>query len=189
MVVIDATILMLFLRPDAGVPLGPGNVPIAQPRERVAHLIDRPERSKVKVVIPTPVLSEVLVRVDTLEAQQLVELIMMHAAFRIEPFDVRAAIEVASMTRNAIDGGKRPGRRDPQATWAKLKYDRQIVAIARVSQATTIYSDDRDIRTIAARVGISVVGLADLDLPPEVAQGRLPFREGAGSGAGSGEED
>ena len=51
------------------------------------------------------------------------------AVFRIEPFDTRPAIEVAAMTRNAKAAGSRKGISD--ATWAKLKFDRQIVAIAR----------------------------------------------------------
>jgi hypothetical protein len=52
---------------------------------------------------------------------------------------------------------------------------RQIVAIARVNQASTIYSDDRDIRSIAALADIRVVGLADLQVPPEASQHELPL--------------
>jgi hypothetical protein len=51
-----------------------------------------------------------------------------------------------------------------------VKYDRQIVAIAKVNSATTIYSDDADIAAIAARAKIKVVGLVDLPLPAEKAQ-------------------
>jgi hypothetical protein len=46
------------------------------------------------------------------------------------------------MTRAAVDAGdKRVGS---DATWAKVKFDRQIVAIAQVRRATAIYSDDAD---------------------------------------------
>lgn len=93
--------------------------------------------------------------------------------FRIESFDTRAAIEVAAMTRSAIDSKAKRGASD--STWAKIKYDRQIVAIAKVNQANLIYSDDRDIRAIATQAGIAVVGLADLQLPPESAQHELPL--------------
>lgn len=47
------------------------------------------------------------------------------------------------------------------------------MAIAKVAQATHIYSDDRDIRAIANREGIQVIGLADLELPIETAQRTL----------------
>jgi hypothetical protein len=170
MVVIDATILMLFLRPDVGVPTGPGNVPIDRPRERVEFLVNQLEKARTRIVIPAPVLSEVLVRVPPAEAQNLVEQLGTYSVFRIEPFEARAAIELAIMTRNAIDGGRDPKRRNPQATWAKLKFDRQVIAIAKVLQATTIYSDDGDIRRIAKRENIEVIGLADLPLPSEDPQ-------------------
>ena len=77
------------------------------------------------------------------------------------------------MTRSALDSKSKKGGSD--STWAKIKYDRQIVAIARVNQASAIYSDDRDIRSIAAQADISVIGLADLQLPPEAAQHELPL--------------
>jgi hypothetical protein len=48
-----------------------------------------------------------------------------------------------------------------------VKYDRQIVAVAKVCGATTIYSDDKDVRTLAKTVKIEVIGLADLPLPPD----------------------
>jgi hypothetical protein len=114
-----------------------------------------------------------LVRAGAEASQLIVEELGKHSVFRIEPFDERAAIEVAAMTRAAIKGGKKRG--SSVATWAKIKYDRQIVAIAKVAQATTIYSDDGDIGTIAKQVGISVIGLADLPLPPEDRQHLLPL--------------
>jgi hypothetical protein len=106
-------------------------------------------------------------------ASKIVEELNKHAIFRIEPFDERAAIEVAAMARSDLGGGRK--KRAVSATYAKLKYDRQIVAIAKVTQSDTIHSDDGDIRTIAKRAGIKVVGLADLPLPAESAQHVLPL--------------
>ena len=68
----------------------------------------------------------------------------------MEPFETRAAIEVALMTRNAKSGGDKKGGLD--APWAKVKFDRQIVAIAKVVQASAIYTDDGDIVSIARNV-------------------------------------
>ncbi len=173
MVVIDATQLMLFLRPDVAVPTGGDGTAIDRPLERVNHLINELGKARVRIVIPAPVLSEVLVRVAPAEAQKLVEQITGYSVFRVEPFDARAAIELAVMTRNAIDGGRDPKRRNAQATYAKLKFDRQIVATAKVVQATAIYSDDGDIRRIGKRENIKVIGLADLPLPHETRQTEL----------------
>jgi predicted nucleic acid-binding protein len=181
MVVIDASILMLFLRPDAGVPVGPENLPVDSPLERIAYLVQRLEKARDKIIIPAPALSEVLVRADPLHAQRLVERLSALSVFRIEAFDERAAIEVAIMTRNSADKGLKPSRRDNQSTYAKLKYDRQIVAIALVAGASAIYSDDGDIRAIAKRANVPVIGLADLELPPEDAQQQFPFDEAKSS--------
>ena len=172
MVVIDATMLMMFFRPDIPVPAGPGGARISLPRERIEHLVQQLEKSRTKIIVPTPVLSEILVRAGQAASQEIVERLNKLAVFRIESFDARAAIEVAAMTRTALAGG---GNKRGKATgpWAKIKYDRQIVAIAKVARASAIYSDDGDIRSIAADEEIPVMGLADLPLPDEARQGDL----------------
>jgi len=160
-------------------------MPIDKPIERLNFLVETLEKARTKIVIPAPALSEILVRVVPTEAERLVEAINAKVIFRIEAFDVRAAIEVAAMTRNSADGGKRPARRDEASTHAKLKYDRQIVAIALVTKATAIYSDDQGIRAVAARSNIPVICLADLELPPEDAQYKLVLFEPGKTNDGS----
>ena len=173
MVVIDATILLLLLRPESAGPVDAAGRPVEHAPARVDFLIRELENLGSRILIPTPALSEVLVRAGATASQQIIDAINKRPVFRIEAFDTRAAIEVAAMTRSALDAKAKRGASD--STWAKIKYDRQIVAIARVNQASTIYSDDRDIRSIAAQVDISVIGLADLHLPPEAAQHELPL--------------
>ncbi len=164
--------LLLLLQPGAGVPPGPDGKPITSPKERVAYLIQMLEESGDRVMIPTPVLSEVLVRAPDGTQSKIVEELARQTVFRIEPFDVRAAIEVAQMSRADLDSGKR-SRRGSSETVAKIKYDRQIVAMAKVAQASRIYSDDTGLRATAKRAGIAVVGLGELTLPPESAQHEL----------------
>ena len=173
MVVIDATILLLLLRPESAVPLDAAGKPVEHAPARVDFLIRELEKQGSRILIPTPALSEVLVRAGAMASQQIIDAISRRPVFRIEAFDTRAAIEVAAMTRSALDSKSKKGASD--STWAKIKYDRQIVAIARVNQASAIYSDDRDIRSIAAQADIGVIGLGDLQLPPEAAQHELPL--------------
>ena len=130
MAVIDATNLLLMLRPGTHVPAGPDGVPVDKPKERIEFLISKLDKEKAKIIIPTPALSEALVRAGPAAAQEIIEKLQKYSVFKIEPFDTRAAIEVAAMTRKALDGGNKRGKSG--ATWAKVKYDRQIVAIARV---------------------------------------------------------
>lgn len=173
MVVIDATMLMLFFRPDVKVPGGNGKPRIDFAKERIANLVKDLEKSRDKIVVPTPVLSEILVLAGATASQQIIERLNKYSVFSVEPFGARAAIEVAAMTRTAINGGnKRGGSSSP---WAKVKYDRQIVAIAKVVGATIIYSDDEDVRKISLLADIPVAGIADLPIPDEARQGSFKF--------------
>jgi hypothetical protein len=174
MVVIDATMLLLMLRPGTPVPAGPGGVRIDRPKDRIDHLVNELDKANTKVIIPAPALSEALVRAGAAASQQIVDELTKWSVFQIAPFDTRAAIEVAAMTRSALSKGKKKG--SSTAPWAKVKYDRQIVAIAKVAGATTIYSDDADIRIIAVEAQIEVKGLADLPLPTQDQQRDL-FRD------------
>jgi hypothetical protein len=168
MVGIDATTLMLLLRPGIPIPNGPNGLPIDRPKERIEYLVQKLDKTGTNIVIPTPALSEALVRAGVAGSQDLIEKLQKFAVFRIEPFDLRAAIEVAAMSRDAMAGGGKRGQ--SSATWAKVKYDRQIVAISKVHGVTTIYSDDGDIRALGEKAKIKVVSVADLPLPPQKAQ-------------------
>ena len=174
MVVIDATMLMLLFRPDVpACATDSCGRSIDHVLERVGHLVRTLEAGKSRIVIPTPVLSELLVRATPEETQRILDEVHRLAVFRVEPFETRAAIEVAVMTRRALAGGDKKSGLD--APWAKVKFDRQIVAIAKVVQASAIYTDDTNLRKTASAVDIPTHGLADLALPPETAQGTLPF--------------
>ena len=174
MVVIDATILMLLFRSDVPARLinSKGN-PIEHIKERVDYLVKTLEGSKSRIIIPTPVLSELLVRASPHETQRILEEINRLEVFRVEPFEIRAAIELAVMTRAALAAGNKKNGSD--APWTKVKFDRQIIAIARVAQVTMIYTDDKNLASTAKLVNIPTLGLPDLPLPPETAQGVLPF--------------
>lgn len=75
------------------------------------------------------------------------------------------------MTREALRAGdKRGGSAEP---WQKVKYDRQIIAIARVYGANLIYSDDDGIKTFADQIGLTVVRTWELPLPPADKQIQL----------------
>ncbi len=173
MVVIDATILALLLQPNAKGPLDKNKNPVTRARERVEYLVSQLEKTGTKLCIPAPALSEALIKIGPREALRAVETIRKQSIFEVKPFDELAAIELANIQREEM--GKRRPKEGPE-TWAKLKFDRQIVAIARVWAAEIIYSDDEDIDKLGKRIGIPVVGVADLPLNPDEKQGDL-FRE------------
>ena len=171
MAVFDATTLLLFLEPDAKAPLDPAtNEPVTNAKSRIDHLIETLEKRRETVVIPTPALSEVLVHANDAGPGYL-EILNTSRCFRIEPFDQRAAVELATMTREALEEGNL--RAGTQATRAKLKFDRQIIAIARTQNETTIYSDDDDIATLAEPLELEVIPVHALQQPADDAQGKL----------------
>ena len=55
----------------------------------------------------------------------------------------------------------------------KLKFDRQIIAIARAEGDTTIYSDDQDIAKLATPLALTVIPIHALPLPPQDPQQAL----------------
>lgn len=163
MVVFDANFLLLTLLADVAIPPDSRtSKPVERARERIDLLFADLQKRRTKIIIPTPVLAEIFVRAAAAGPAYLAKL-KASAAFRIAPFDERAAIEVGLMTKAELDNS---APRDPETTYAKLKYDRQIVAIAKVERATTIYSDDKNLTKLAGRAEISVVKLEQLPLPP-----------------------
>jgi hypothetical protein len=56
------------------------------------------------------------------------------------------------------------------AAWAKVKFDRQIVAIAKVFKVSMIYSDDGDVRALAKPERIPVTRLEELPVRPATPQ-------------------
>ncbi len=60
-------------------------------------------------------------------------------------------------------------------TKAKVKYDRQIVAVAHTEGATMFYTDDHRQANLAERCGMTVRSLADCPIPATAAQLSLPL--------------
>jgi len=172
MVILDSTVLLLLFFPDASPPLDEvTKQPLGQCKERVELLIRNLVKSKTPVVIPTPVLSEILVASGADKTRILDKIHATHV-FKVQPFDEIAAIEVAMMT--GVGGIKTKGQATLE-TKAKVKYDRQIIAIAKVNNIKTIYSDDKALGEKARANGITVRTTADLPLPELPPQTEMLF--------------
>ncbi len=135
----------------------------------MTHLLETLQQQNAKIVIPTPALAEVLVRA-TSGGPEFLRILSSSKHFRIAPFDERAAVEFSARQAERIAASARA----PAPTRTKAKFDDQIVAIAAVEGATTIYSDDEDIAKLAEG-RFEVIKIGAIPLPPESAQGKLPF--------------
>ena len=161
--VVDSSAFVLLVNPDANPPDDPETgQPTTLARERVQHFISSMGPNDT-LIIPTPVLAEVLVGAEG-GAPGILEQIGGMARLRVAPFDERAAIETAVMTRDAINAGSKRG--DHAQSWNKVKFDRQIIAIARVVSASRIYADDKDLAAFARGLNMDVVSTWELPLPP-----------------------
>jgi predicted nucleic acid-binding protein len=161
----DADFLMFLLHKNPRVPLDPNTKqPVTKLKERVATLVRTLEKTRDKIVIPTPALSEALAIATDKASDYLAELTNTYG-FEMAAFDTVAAVEAAIATADAKKrGGGKKG--SSTSTWAKIKFDRQIIAIAKVRGITTIYSNDEDIRKAGEREQIKVIAAWDLPEPP-----------------------
>jgi hypothetical protein len=179
MVVMDATTLMLLIDPTAKPPRNPATgAPVDRCKDRIEFLIATLSEAGdggTQIIIPTPVLSEVLVRAGKAKAQYLNEFTSSYS-FRIAPFDEKAAIELAFLIDADLQSGK---RLSDVETKAKVKFDRQIIAIAKVQGANVIYSDDGGLKTVGEANGFIVIPTWELPTPPmkQVELGLEPPRQ------------
>jgi len=162
----DATFLSLLFHDKCPTPDGVDGKPVQAAKERVQYLVKRLNKEKAVIVIPTPALSELLTIVETKVIPTILKELEKSTRFRIESFDTKAAVEAALLTRDAIAEGK--AKKDSlQSNWSKIKFDRQIVAIAKASGCDTLYSDDSDMEIHCKRAKLELVRTADLPVPPE----------------------
>jgi hypothetical protein len=163
MIAFDCSVLCLTIYPNAGIPYDfKTGLPIDNAKARVDGLIVESEKSGEIILIPTPALSETLVVVAP-SIQNYLDELANQAYFKVVPFGERAAIEVALRTKLAINQGDK--KEGVPSAWDKVKYDRQIVAIAKVEGASIIYSTDRHIHAHAGLWGIKVLNISDLPIP------------------------
>lgn len=161
---VDSSALALLINPDANPPHDPGTgQPVTNAAGRVRHFLKGLAPNDT-IIVPTPVLAEILVVADLGGPQTLAE-ISKSARIRTKAFGDRAAIETAALTQEAVlRGDKRSGSAAP---YQKIKVDRQIIAIARIEQSTRLYADDLNLIKFAKHLGMDVFSTWDLPEPPE----------------------
>lgn len=178
MIAIDSTFFPYLLKHKTRVPVDPstGNL-VEHLEERIDLLLETLQEDGETIIIPAPALSEFLVLAKD-DGPKYLEALNKNPLFDIKPFDQMAAIELAAMriksekalSKNAIK------RQSPAETRAKISFDRQIVAIAIVNRAHTIYSEDEGVAKFATANQLRVVRVWDLPRPRET-QGILSFHD------------
>ncbi len=155
MVLLDATALLLLLNEHTAPPKHPDTgALIDDAHERIEEAVRQIRERGEQILIAAPVFAELLVRAKE-ATYQYTEMFNSSPHFRPVPFDQKAAIEHAGYTRKAhTSGNKRDG---VEESHCKVKFDRQIVAIAKAEGADTIYTDDKGLAAHAAMQGLKVI--------------------------------
>lgn len=156
-VAFDATVLVDFFNRKLG----------GDRRAKLDDLVTALEKSRTKIVIPTPALTEVLIRAGK-GREEIYNVLIRKSAFEVAPFDAKAAMECSILLEEAWSATEKRG-----ITKTKFKFDWQIVAIAASRRVAAIYSDDSDVANAAARVRISAIRIDDLALPESAKQSKL----------------
>ena len=165
MVVFDANFVLFLLNPSISAPYIPGTKDVVPNcAKKIEFLLEGIQKRRDKIIIPTPVLSEVLIEAGN-AAPEYTEKLRKSSHFNIVPFDDKSAIEASLIIAQAIkDGDKKRGSSD---SWSKVKYDIQILAIAISSQAKTLYTNDKGLTNQARSKNLEVIGVHQLPDPPE----------------------
>ena len=164
---VDTNFLAMLLHPGVKPPLDPATgLPLDRLPARMSGITDTWNQRGDRLIVPTPALAEFLVLAGADGNSYLSELNNLTHVY-IRPFDLRSAIELASMEINArLTGSKRaPAPND--APWQKVKVDRQIVAIAKVANCDAMYTDDANVRALALGEGMRVT--SSWELTPQAA--------------------
>ncbi|MFP4146569.1 MAG: hypothetical protein ACLFSI_02520 [Halorhodospira sp.] len=167
-VAVDTSFLVALIDesidPDEVIPgASPGTM-----APRINYFRRKAEENGQRVIIPAPALSEFLVGAACAAPYYLQEL-GRYQAFRVASFDELAAVELAEMEQQAgASWGRRRGPLPDDRNMAKVNFDRQIVAIARVHEVSQVIAADGDIYRLCTRKDDpQVVHPTELPLPAQ----------------------
>jgi len=136
-VAVDASFLRAFLQSANRTP-------------EISKLIEALSSEHAKVIVPTPALAQVLTHSPG-KAESWMRTLNTYSCFQVRPFDDKASFELTQLL-----GESASGLRDI------LRFDRQIVAIAKVYGASVLYADDEQVIEFAEACGIRSKRLKDL---------------------------
>ena len=116
--------------------------------EKFRNFEDSVKKKKIIIAFPTPVISELLMGPVKSVSDDI-----LGKNIKKLPFDYKASVECANIF------GKQKGEAK-----VKIKFDCQIIAIAKANNITTIYSDDEQLKKRAENQNINVITSKELPL-------------------------
>ncbi|MBN9454266.1 MAG: PIN domain-containing protein [Bosea sp.] len=170
MIVVDANFLILLLDPQGAMPH------LDRGKERVEFFTQELARTKEEIVIPAPVVAEIVAgRIDRVE--EIVALLQRNRSFIVQPFDQIVAIEAGEMIRRALD--RMPEANRPAGWKVAMKYDAMIAATAKIWRARAVCTDDDGLGGYLRGTKIEIIKIDELPYPPEDPQRKMDFEDEA----------
>ncbi|PRN02193.1 nuclease [Pseudomonas sp. LLC-1] len=160
MVILDTNALVLFF----------GKRLSTEDNLRMQGLFLDLRKKRESIGIPAQVWAEFLDQAGTTEISAT-QNIFKSNAFRLLPYDLRAAmetVEVVKAGRNARKSAK--GEKRPRHS---VKVDWQIIAVAKANGARLLITNDADMRLEAERSGVRCMCIGDLPMPDHLRQHNL----------------
>lgn len=136
--------------------------------DRLDFLVEQLSEKDAEIVIPAPVLAETL-SARGANITKIIPILESQAVFRIVDFGQRAAVEFGMLFKE-----QKPLKESGQ-TKAPFKFDLSIIAIAKISSVSTIYSADKDLIKRARALNFTVCDFQGLPRRPQEAQASLIF--------------
>ncbi|EOJ4334852.1 PIN domain-containing protein [Escherichia coli] len=141
---------------------------IPDAKRRAEALVDRIDNKNGTIIVPTPVLAEFLVGIHKDYQQEKLNVIKSLSCFETVSFDELAAIECAS-----IPTLKELRKISTEGTANKIKFDRQIIAIARAINADEVWTHDKGVFERCKSLNIPVFTLSSIE--PILVQSLMEF--------------
>lgn len=169
-VAIDNNILSWLLSNAANPPVNKTTGDIVEHADaRLSELKRRVAHSEIEpLLLPMPVVGE-LFSVHAGAKKDFKDILQDQLLFTLADFGMRAAIELGDVNNKYYaSGDKRAGQ---AGTWAKLKADRMIYAVAKANDVDVMYTDDDGLTAVCEDNGITVIHSWDLPLPHDAQYG------------------
>lgn len=167
-IIVDTNILICLMKknsPTDNLLGADGFAAVDNVELRSKALLDHIENSGGTLVLPAPVLAEYLIGIDGEKNKQAhTQLILSMSCFEILPFDELAAIECSSLPSPNEFKQFIKSEINSNATANKVRYDRQIISIAKANNIDEIWSGDKEVSSKSTEFGIEIKSL--LDMPP-----------------------
>jgi rRNA-processing protein FCF1 len=169
-VVLDSSVLLYLVYPSAPAPIDPvSGVKVEHCEQRIEGLLEELDIRETQIIVPTPVVSELLIRAHDRQSEILAVLTGKKAVV-VQSFDMQAAVENAALRRS-----KKLIKPFGTQTKNEVRFDLQIMAIAKVCQADFLYTDDNNLRKRCEQAGIAVRGIGDIPVPDSKRQIGIPM--------------